>query len=77
MIVPDVTALRAVLSPVDLAALDSAIERSRGDEVASIALAAMVSADDSTRVALWAVYDAAWAWRRAQLVERARRAEEM
>ena len=75
MSAPDVTALRAVLSPVDLAALDSALERSRGDEVASMALAAMVGADDVTRVVLWAVYDEAWAWRRATLIERARRVE--
>lgn len=72
---PDLTALRALLGPVDLAALDSAVARERGDEVAMIVLAAMTDATDSERVALWAEYDAAWAWRLACLVERVKRVE--
>ena len=72
---PDLSVLLALLSPVDLAALDSAVARERGDEVAAIALAAMVDADDATREALWALYDAAWAWRRAVLTERVKRVE--
>lgn len=72
---PDLSVLRALLGPVDLAALDSAVARERGDEVAAIALAAMTDATDSDRVALWALCDAAWAWRRAVLTERVMRVE--
>lgn len=75
MSAPDLSVLRALLSPVDLVALDSAVARERGDEVAAIALAAMTDATDSDRVALWTVYDAAWAWRRAVLTERLVRVE--